>query len=216
MLISENPIQTDSGSNFAMAGAVGYLYAEQELNEICKIYGYGTGANTSKIFTYKTGDVENKVINGNGEEEEELTEGAITGSGARSVTVEDINNITKYNPATFTYEDRGTTYKYGELDTHTIKYPTKTTESGESDDSTERTDRFTVYFYEGSEYLTDTGSAVYKMLFGSDDIGYWIAYRGLSWDANYVEFGLFQVYMGSVGWTGRVCRSNQYELNRKR
>ena len=36
-LISENPITTDAGGNFTMRGAIGYLYAEQELNEICKI-----------------------------------------------------------------------------------------------------------------------------------------------------------------------------------
>ena len=36
-LISENPITTDVGGNFTMNGAIGYLYAELELNEICKI-----------------------------------------------------------------------------------------------------------------------------------------------------------------------------------
>ena len=37
VLISETPMH-----EFSMYGAIGYLYAEQELHEICKIYGYGT------------------------------------------------------------------------------------------------------------------------------------------------------------------------------
>ncbi len=57
MLISEGPIQTNDNKNFYLKGAIGYLYAEEELNKICSIYGYGEGANTSKTFSYEVGDV---------------------------------------------------------------------------------------------------------------------------------------------------------------
>ena len=78
----ENTVTTDMDANFTMKGAIGYLYAEQELNEICKIYGYGYGADTSQITEYDYG----------GPLDGELT-GKITDSGARSITVEDINKI---------------------------------------------------------------------------------------------------------------------------
>lgn len=53
-LISENVIKTsDTNVNFILKGAIGYLYAERELNEVCKIYGYGYGADTAKGGSYK-------------------------------------------------------------------------------------------------------------------------------------------------------------------
>ena len=83
-LISAEPIKKDdsskTGESFILAGPVGYLYAEQELNEICKIYGYGYGANTSQVTEYSYGRPEDGILTGK-----------ITGSGARSITIEDIN-----------------------------------------------------------------------------------------------------------------------------
>ena len=160
VLISEAPMH-----QFGMDGAIGYLYFEQELNEICKIYGYGKGANTSKTFTYETGD----TVEG-------LTKGRITGSGGRSITAEDINKITKYDPSTFTDEFNGIIDRYGDSYTHTIFYPTKATQNGASTSATERTDKFTAYYYQGSEYLTDTTSVIYQILFEN---AYWVASRGV-------------------------------------
>lgn len=81
-LISEKPIRNDNLGLFTLRGAIGYLYAEQELHEICKIYGYGYGADTSQVTEYSCG----------GPTDGELT-GRITGSGARSITREDINKL---------------------------------------------------------------------------------------------------------------------------
>lgn len=77
MLISEAAV-----GNFTMKGAIGYLYGEQELNAICKIYGKGIGANTNKKINRITGD---KI--------EGTKAGTITGSAARSINLDDINNI---------------------------------------------------------------------------------------------------------------------------
>ena len=79
-LISENVIKTDSNANFILKGARGYLYAEQELNEICKIFGYGYGADTTKGGTYTTGGPIDTP-----------TTKKIEETGARSITIEDIN-----------------------------------------------------------------------------------------------------------------------------
>ena len=79
-LISEDVIKTDSNENFILSGARGYLYIEQELNEVCKIYGYGYGADTTKGGTYTTGGPLDAP-----------TTKKIEGTGARSITIEDIN-----------------------------------------------------------------------------------------------------------------------------
>ncbi len=188
VLISENPIH-----EFGMKGAIGYLYAEQELNEICKIYGYGRGANTSKTFTYETGD----TVEG-------LTKGTITGSGARSITAEDINAITKYNPSN---DEAMKEEGYGQEYTHTIYHPTKTTDNGASTSATERTDKFTAYDYEGSQYLTDATSPIYQMLFGSsNDLVYGLASRGVNSYSDNAGFSVFVVIEGGVRGNGSLWR----------
>lgn len=173
-LISETPLQTDAGQDFYLNGAIGYLYAEQELNEICKIYGYGKGANTAKIFEYETGD----VVEG-------LDKGTITGSGARSINAEDINKITGYDPT----KDEAIKDTYLKEYTRTIFHPTKTTESGVSPTAESRTDINTRYSYE----KVDSINKIYKMLFrnleDTTDSSYWLSSRG-------VENGTYSIYEG--------------------
>ncbi len=153
ILISEEPILTDENQYFYLSGAIGYLYAEQELNEICKIYGYGKGANTTKTFTYKTGD----LVEG-------LDDEFITGSGAKSISVEDINKIIRYTPVN------------GLSDTHTIYYPTKITDTGVSIAPAQRTDIDTAYAYYEADYIDKISSTVCKMIFGnSADYKYWLS-----------------------------------------
>ena len=162
MLISEAPI-----GNFTLKGAIGYLYAEQELNEICKIYGYGTGANTGKKFKYLTGDtVEGTAV------------GTITGSGARSINIDDINNICGVTPSKLLNDD------YGKAPyTKTIYYPTKNQKSGYSTSATSRTDVYTAYTYTISDYLSSS-TELYKMLFrdtsNTSDIAFWLASRSVN------------------------------------
>lgn len=173
-LISETPLQTDAGQDFYLNGAIGYLYAEQELNEICKIYGYGKGANTAKTFEYETGD----VIEG-------LDKGTIAGSGARSINAEDINKITEYDPT----KDEAIKDTYLKEYTRTIFHPTKTTESGVSPTAESRTDINTRYSYE----KVDSINKIYKMLFrnieDTTDSSYWLSSRG-------VEDGTYSIYEG--------------------
>ena len=186
VLISEEPVKTDAGRNFYMNGAIGYLYAEQELNEICKIYGYGEGADTTKEFNFEIGD----VVEG-------VNEVKIKGSGARSINVKDINRITGYE------QTEGTSY------THTIYYPTKNTEDGKSTSAASRTDINRVYIYKGSDYLSDTTSEIYKMLFrnitNSSDISYWIASRFIASYATAASFGVPHVDSGEVKSNGSIC-----------
>lgn len=118
-LISENVIKTfDTNSEFVLRGARGYLYAEQELNEACKIFGYGYGADTTKGGNYTVGGPLDTLVTGK-----------IEGTGARSITVEDINKIAgvyeengqmKYSDGTIINSNYGDTTK----PTENIKFPT--------------------------------------------------------------------------------------------
>ncbi len=121
-LISEEPIKTDNNVNFSLRGGTGYLYAEQELHNICSIYGYGYGANTSIETNYTIGGPA------------DTTSGKITGTGARSITIEDINKVAGITQADFTTlnPDYGKTINI----TTPIYYPTlkstNTTSPGQS------------------------------------------------------------------------------------
>ena len=145
-LISEDVINTDSGGNFVLRGALGYLYAEQELNEVCKIYGYGYGADKSQVTTYSYG----------GPTDRELT-GQITGSGARSIRVEDINKyagITEDENGIPRFSD-GTAVDsiYGSTTNPTVNvyYPTITKEDGKSTSAGVKNLKFTSYGYDRSK-----------------------------------------------------------------
>ena len=175
-LISENPIQTDSNTNFYLRGAIGYLYAEEELNKICSIYGYGKGADTNKTFNYVVGD----LVEG-------TATGVLTGSGARSINVDDINEITGYIPK-----------EAGEY-TNLIYYPTRKTETGYSSIAVNRKDKTTYYDYAASQYLNNTTSNIYKLLFGDSNIYYWLASRCVASGNNYSGFDVSIVTGGYIG-----------------
>lgn len=187
VLISEEPIKTDAGRNFYMRGAIGYLYAEQELNEICKIYGYGKGANTLKEFKYYTGD----IVEG-------LDEGIIRGSGARSINVKDINSITGYEPTE--------PIEY----VHNFYYPTTLTANGKTTSPINRAYKHTYFSYESNDYISNTKDTVYEMIFGKKENAndeewghsHALASRSIDsencWDGTAVAFCIDQVASGNV------------------
>lgn len=111
-IIPEAVIKNDTNEDFTMTGAIGYLYAEQELNEICKLYGYGYGADTSIGATYTIGGpLDTPIIR------------TISDTGARSINVDDINKLA----GLITDEDfKGISASYGD-NTNPIEevlYPT--------------------------------------------------------------------------------------------
>ena len=177
VLISEEPIKTDAGNNYYLNGAIGYLYAEEELNKICEIYGHGKGANidmtiselTQKGFSYQTGD-----------EIEGYDIGYIVGSGARSINVDDVNGICGVTPTTALDANYGT-----KPYTVTGYSPTKTTLDGNSTQTSSKTYTYTHYIYNGSTYLTDNTSDLYRMLFTDK---YWIASRAIYITSSFIGF----------------------------
>ena len=196
-LISENAIKTDAGSNFIMKGALGYLYAEQELNEICKIYGYGYGADTTQVTTYTYGGPKDLGENG-----KELT-GKITGSGARSITIEDINKQAgiyedstdgkmKYSDGTVISSSYGST----ENPTTEIFYPTISTTNGKSTDKTTKL-KYTSYSY--SKDKVDI--KIRDILFNGN---YWLASRCVNADSSNSYFNVRNVGSG-ISFTYSLC-----------
>ena len=197
VLISEGPI-----GKLTLQGAIGYLYVEQELNEICKIYGYGTGANTNKKFNYITGD----TIEG-------TTAGTITGSGARSLNVDDVNEICGVIPSTALNSN------YGKAPyTKNIYYPTTKQKTGCSTSAASRTELYTYYTYIATNYLENT-KEVYKMLFrnttNEENIKYWLASRCLysGYDISYIYVRKVDGGVGNIGLADDSS-SHVYEVSR--
>ena len=179
-LISENPITTDTGGNFTMNGAIGYLYAERELNEICKIYGYGYGADISQVTKYNYG----------GPKDGNLT-GEITGSGARSITIEDINKQAGITETDYTTLDSN----YGNTTNpiEDVYYPIITTPNGKSSSAGVKNLEYTYYSYSNTKI---ENTDVQNMLFNGN---YWLASRCITTDS--IGGGTF--YVCGVLWRQR-------------
>ena len=200
-LISENVIKTDVGSDFVMSGAVGYLYAERELNEICKIYGYGYGADTSQVTQYNYG----------GPLEENLT-GQITGSGARSIRIDDINNIVgiyedkdgiiKFSDGTVVHPTYGVTTK---PETN-VYYPTISTSTGKSNEAGVKNLKYTNYAY-NNERIGD--SEIQSILCNGR---YWVASRCIASDSSSSSFKVFRAYTYGV-YSHDLCSGNDSLLS---
>ena len=156
-------ILEDETKDFIIKGAIGYLYAERELHEISKIYGYGYGADTSQVTKYSYGGpLDGELI------------GEITGSGARSITVQDINNITGITEENLKLMND----KYGTLVSNINRYyptlySTDTDKPGKSEER--RYDfeyKYTAYYYDKRDYLPNE----YRILL---DGYYWLSSRGI-------------------------------------
>ena len=202
-LISENVIKTfDTNSEFVLRGARGYLYAEQELNEACKIFGYGYGADTTKGGNYTVGGPLDTLVTGK-----------IEGTGARSITVEDINKIAgvyeengqmKYSDGTIINSNYGDTTK----PTENIKFPTIDINRGDNITGISKLAQLKNVKNTEYSYTKDkmANQDISEILFGNN---YWLASRSINTESTYdfcVSYVFGQnVYIGDTG----VC----YDLN---
>ena len=84
-LISKDPKFNTNNTPFYFGGGRAWLYMEEQLHRAASIYGYGNGADKSQVTTYQignpeiAGEVQNKIL---------------TGSGARSLILDDIQEMT--------------------------------------------------------------------------------------------------------------------------
>lgn len=194
-LISENVIKSDTNASFILRGAMGYLYAERELNEVCKIFGYGYGADTTKGGSYTTGGPIDKQITGKIEE-----------TGARSITIEDINKKAGiYEDTTdgkMKYSDGEViSSSYGSITnpTSNVYYPTVNGDSttGKSTSAGVKNLKNTYYSYNKSKI---ENTDIQNMLFNEP---YWLASRCISYGSK--EAGFYACHVGYGGRTNYAC-----------
>ncbi len=174
-LLSEKSVKTDNNEEFYLKGAVGYLYAEEQLHKACSVYGHGFGADTNLMTTYKVG----------GPFDEETR--TLTGTGARSITIEDVNKLAKVGAekdsegkVTTTFNELNENYGKNNILNRQVEYPTMMVESGCSYDATDVEPRgdliYTAYSYSDG-YIPDT-CGVKGCL--TKDPSYYLASRGSS------------------------------------
>ena len=179
-LISENVIKTsDTNANFILKGAIGYLYAERELNEVCKIFGYGYGADTAKGGSYTTGGPIDTQITGKIEE-----------TGARSITIEDINKKAGITEADYTTLDNSSCYGSITDPPLNVYYPTVNGDSttGKSTSAGVKNLKYTYYSYNKSKI---ENTDIQNMLFNGN---YWLASRCICTGSDYARFHVRYVY----------------------
>ena len=190
---TNNP--TADGPYFYLYGSTGYINAEDELNNISKIYGNGDYA-----------------------------------TGARSITVEDINKLTKYNPETEKYGE-GQLYEYG--NNITVKgngdgtYSWSGASNGYEDgtfssnhtsngfsyiennelknipptDATTQANLESTYYYYYANDMLDAGSLsqrIYNKFFNTEANYYWLASRSVGVYSSNANFSVGHVNGGRV------------------
>ena len=196
-LISENVVTTTSNSNFIINGAIGYLYAEQELNEICKIFGYGYGADTTKGGTYTIGGPLDELITKK-----------VKNTGERSITIEK-----KKKKAGITEEDYpNLNSNYGKSDNPTVGvyYPTINITNGNSNTGKSNTAgaknlKYTHYRYDESKIANKEEA---DLLFSGN---YWLASRSVYTYTNDTRFYLRFVLNEDTS-ASTLCRGTTDEL----
>ena len=184
-------IETHNNGFFMLHAGVGYLYAEQELNEICKIYGYGYGADTSIGSSFKVG----------GPLDEETR--TISGTGARSITIEDIEKLCGITAA-----DRITlNSNYGSTTNPTVDvyYPTMSMSTGESVSPGVRNVKYTNYSISYNNY-PELNSEIRTILLYNR---FWLASRSI-----YTTSSRISCYALSSGLVGDEFKTFSQELFR--
>lgn len=188
-LISEEVVQTDANTNFILQGGIGYLYAEQELNEVCKIYGYGYGADTTARARYTIGGPE--------DEEFQQVKTLEEPSGARSIIIDDLNKIANITEEDFTTlnPSYGSTSKPIEEVYYPTLYSNNTTNPGQS--LSKKLGLEDTYYIWNKSIITDIN--IQNMLFNEN---YWIASRCI------------QNNNGSANFYARTVNSGKMQVNR--
>ena len=199
-LISEYPIQTDEGKNFILEGGIGYLYASEELSRICSIYGYGYGADTSMEISYSVGGPEDELITGK-----------IQNTGARSITIEDINK--KENLSEDDILNLEPNYNRTDILTDEVYYPslksTNTVFAGQSNNIALNDKIKDFYKHIHYYYSTKIENIELKnMLFNGY---YWLNSYWTDTHSKIVYIGLRRVEGTAVGG-GRLCNATSSNL----
>ena len=195
--------EDDNSGYFMFGGPIGYLYAEQELNEISKIYGYGYGASSDMSVQFNIGGPLDPI-----------TEVTIENTGARSIKIEDINKIAKIGmqkdgtSITKTFTELDSSYGNNDNPSREVYYPTLDPNRGRPNgcSNSEGAKNLTYSYYEYNKDLI-SNSKIRELLFNDE---YWLASRYIMpTNDTCVYYGIFnankqKIGYSSRGWSGQV------------
>ena len=137
----------------------------------------------------------------------------------RSVNVEDINRVIGYDPEIANYDEYGKEVTYTMAEAGKVAYTSDgltqtssatnfTTFDGKvlGTDVESVTIKSNYYIYTGAEYLKDTNSNAYKLMFGNDDAAYWLGstYQSVE-SSGVVWYGMQRINRreeGRIGFMG--------------
>lgn len=88
-LVSANPIQTSNNTDFSLANGRGYLYAEEQLNLACGVFGHSPVVDKTMTVNYQIGSPE---VSG------EIQNKQLTNVGARSLSLAEVETILSQSP----------------------------------------------------------------------------------------------------------------------
>ena len=131
-------------------------------------------------------------------------------TGARSVTVEDINRLTGYNPVANSNGMHTQTYTSGNYFVNLTYTNGKVTGYTRDGTTSRRVTADKYYIYTGSIYLTDTNTNTYKMIFqnaSGSNREYWLASRCVYFYSSVCDFGVRYVDDGYV-YFNNLCESD--------
>ena len=209
-IVSVEGIPSEGNIAFFLQDGRGYLYAEDQLNKACAIFGHATGAKTNQATEY---------FIGNPEVEGDLQNKRIV-SGARSLNLNDIEKLTNINSD----EDRraateaaindaniqhwynnafNQNFKTRNLPSEDVLLPTLKATNNLGMDSTfnERTfkrDVLFTQFYISSSRMNSESLPLKDLLFNSSEPS-WLATRLQGPLADAVDFGVAYTTTGYVG-----------------
>lgn len=209
-LISKDMIKKNEDSKekfFCINSAIGYLYVNQELNEICKIYGYGYGADTSIETEYALGGPLDNLPNGK-----------IIGSGARSLSDDDVNKKAKVGEVvdgknvTKSFKELNSEYGNTTNPTVGVKYPTIFNETGISTTTALKNSKNTDYYRYSLDLIKDENDR--KTLYYANDI-YWLSSSYcMRTEENRIVFGIRKIAgninMLAPSFNGYVQATDKY------
>ena len=166
---------------------------------MCKIFGYGYGADTSKGANYTVGGPADTPITGK-----------IEGTGARSITIEDINKqagITEADFTTLSSSYGNTTNQFVDIFYPTVDTTKGNSTTGISTKAGVKNIKYTWYSYTKSK-IVDTN--IQNMLFNGN---YWLASR--CFGTIYSDSGFSVSYVNGVSASGgdRLCYGDSSKLN---
>lgn len=193
-----------------LTNGIGYLWAEQEIHKIAAIYGHGYGADTNQTVTYYYGgpnDQDGSITAGTVEAQQGIKTTLSLQSGARALTVEDVNKICGHD-STYTVNYSSATVAKGS--SNAKFYPTLNTTNTATGQSETQTTFSGDYYETKYNYTISSANSNIEAQAKQNEIlklgkNYWLASRSMI-----VSNGSSGFYANYVNTSNAVGGSGSY------